>query len=43
MIATIAASLGLALIVGCLASRLRLPPLVGYLVAGALAVARVLG
>ena len=34
LIATIAASLGLALIMGLIASRLRLPPLVGYLIAG---------
>ncbi len=36
LIATIAAGLGLALIVGFLATRLKLPPLVGYLVAGIL-------
>ena len=34
LITTIAASLGLALIMGLIASRLRLPPLVGYLIAG---------
>ncbi|HSD60122.1 MAG TPA: cation:proton antiporter, partial [Burkholderiales bacterium] len=34
LITTIAAALGLALIMGLLASRLRMPPLVGYLVAG---------
>jgi monovalent cation:H+ antiporter-2, CPA2 family len=34
LIATIAASFGLALIMGLIASRLKLPPLVGYLVAG---------
>ncbi|MGE5385088.1 MAG: YbaL family putative K(+) efflux transporter [Betaproteobacteria bacterium] len=34
LITTIAAGLGLALIMGVIASRLRLPPLVGYLVAG---------
>ena len=34
LITTIAASLGLALIMGLIASRLRLPPLVGYLLAG---------
>src|SRR5918998_4033040 len=34
LITTIAAGLGLALIMGFAAARLRLPPLVGYLVAG---------
>ncbi len=34
LITTIAAGLGLALILGYLATRLKLPPLVGYLVAG---------
>jgi monovalent cation:H+ antiporter-2, CPA2 family len=34
LITTIAASLGLALIMGFLATRIRVPPLVGYLVAG---------
>ena len=34
LITTIAAALGLALILGLLASRLRMPPLVGYLLAG---------
>lgn len=34
LITTVAAGLGLALIMGFLATRLRLPPLVGYLVAG---------
>ena len=34
LISTIAASLGLALIMGLIASRLKLPPLVGYLIAG---------
>ena len=34
LITTIAAGLGLALIMGLLAARLRMPPLVGYLVAG---------
>ena len=34
LITTIAASLGLALIMGLIAIRLRLPPLVGYLIAG---------
>lgn len=34
LITTIAASLGLALIMGILASRLKLPPIVGYLIAG---------
>jgi CPA2 family monovalent cation:H+ antiporter-2 len=34
LITTVAASLGLALIFGLLATRLRLPPLVGYLLAG---------
>jgi CPA2 family monovalent cation:H+ antiporter-2 len=36
LIATIAAGLGLALVMGFIAVRLRLPPLVGYLVAGIL-------
>ena len=36
LITTIAASLGLALIMGIIASRLKLPPLVGYLIAGVL-------
>ena len=36
LITTIAAGLGLAMILGTLASRLRLPPLVGYLLAGVL-------
>ena len=36
LITTIAAALGLALICGFVASRLRIPPLVGYLVAGIL-------
>jgi monovalent cation:H+ antiporter-2, CPA2 family len=34
LITTIAAALGLALIVGLIAARLKLPPLVGYLIAG---------
>lgn len=34
LISTIAAALGLALIMGLLAARLKLPPLVGYLIAG---------
>lgn len=34
LIATIAAAFGLALILGLLAMKLRLPPLVGYLLAG---------
>src|SRR3954451_1867462 len=34
LITTIAAALGLALIMGVLAARLKIPPLVGYLVAG---------
>ena len=34
LITTIAAALGLALVFGMLASRLRMPPLVGYLLAG---------
>jgi CPA2 family monovalent cation:H+ antiporter-2 len=34
LLATIAAGLGLALVLGYLATRLRLPPLVGYLAAG---------
>jgi len=34
LIATIAAAFGLALVFGLLAARLRLPPLVGYLLAG---------
>jgi CPA2 family monovalent cation:H+ antiporter-2 len=37
LITTIAASLGLALVMGYLASRLGVPPLVGYLVAGIIA------
>ena len=36
LISTIAAALGLALILGFLASRVRIPPLVGYLLAGIL-------
>lgn len=36
LIATIAAGLGLAFVFGAIASRLRVPPLVGYLVAGIL-------
>ena len=36
LIATIAAGFGLALILGVAASRLKLPPLVGYLLAGIL-------
>jgi CPA2 family monovalent cation:H+ antiporter-2 len=36
LITTVAAALGLALILGFLASRLRIPPLVGYLLAGIL-------
>jgi CPA2 family monovalent cation:H+ antiporter-2 len=36
LITTVAAALGLALICGFLASRIRIPPLVGYLVAGIL-------
>jgi CPA2 family monovalent cation:H+ antiporter-2 len=36
LISTIAAGFGLALVLGYLASRLRAPPLVGYLVAGIL-------
>ena len=36
LITTIAASLGLALIMGLIASRLKLPPLIGYLIAGIL-------
>jgi CPA2 family monovalent cation:H+ antiporter-2 len=36
LVSTIAAALGLALVLGYVASRLRLPPLVGYLVAGIL-------
>ncbi len=36
LITTIAASLGLALIMGLIASRLKLPPIVGYLIAGIL-------
>ena len=36
LISTVAAALGLALILGFLASRLRIPPLVGYLLAGIL-------
>ena len=34
LIATIAAGFGLAMIFGCIAVRLRMPPLVGYLLAG---------
>src|SRR5574343_533345 len=34
LIATIAAGFGLAMVFGLLATRLRMPPLVGYLVAG---------
>src|SRR6478736_2328239 len=34
LITTIAAALGLALVMGVLAARLKIPPLVGYLVAG---------
>jgi len=37
LITTIAAGLGLAMILGFLAARLRMPPLVGYLVAGIIA------
>ncbi len=37
LITTIAAGLGLALVMGFLATRVGLPPLVGYLVAGILA------
>src|ERR1700716_1633399 len=36
LIATLVAAFGLALLFGVLANRLRLPPLVGYLVAGVL-------
>ena len=36
LIATLAAAFGLALLLGFLATRLRLPPLVGYLLAGIL-------
>ena len=36
LIATLAVGLGLALLFGLLAQRLRLPPLVGYLLAGML-------
>jgi monovalent cation:H+ antiporter-2, CPA2 family len=36
LITTLAAGLGLAMVLGLLATRLRLPPLVGYLVAGVL-------
>jgi K+:H+ antiporter len=36
LIATIAAGLGLALLMGFVAVRLKLPPVVGYLVAGVL-------
>ena len=35
-ISTIAAGLGFAMILGLLAARLRLPPLLGYLLAGVL-------
>ena len=34
LIATIAAGLGLAMVLGLIAARLRMPPLVGYLLAG---------
>lgn len=34
LITTIAASLGLALVMGLLANRVKLPPIVGYLIAG---------
>jgi len=34
LIATIAAGFGLALVFGFIATRLRMPPLVGYLLAG---------
>ena len=34
LITTIASALGLALVLGFLAARVKLPPLVGYLVAG---------
>ena len=37
LIATIVGGLGLAFVLGTLANRLRLPPLVGYLIAGVLA------
>ena len=40
LITTIAAGLGLALVFGFLAARLRLPALVGYLLAGVAASAR---
>jgi CPA2 family monovalent cation:H+ antiporter-2 len=36
LIATVAAGLGLALVLGCVATKLRIPPLVGYLLAGIL-------
>ncbi len=36
LIATIVAGLGLAFVFGALANRFRIPPLVGYLVAGVL-------
>jgi K+:H+ antiporter len=36
LIATIVAGLGLAFVFGAIAQRLRIPPLVGYLLAGAL-------
>ena len=36
LITTIAAALGLAMVLGFIASKLRMPPLVGYLVAGIL-------
>jgi len=36
LISTIAAGLGFAMILGLLAARLRLPPLLGYLLAGIL-------
>ena len=34
LISTLAAGLGLALVIGLIATRLQLPPLVGYLIAG---------
>lgn len=34
LIATIVAGLGLAFVFGAIANRLRLPPLIGYLIAG---------
>ena len=36
LITTIAASLGVGLIMGLIANRLKLPPIVGYLIAGIL-------